>query len=289
MLRMPIFRSYDQAALSFRTAGQGEPLVCLPGGPGADVRYLGDLAGLHRHRTLILADQRAAGRSETPQDRSRCAFTAQARDLEELRLHLGLERFDLLAHSAATLTAQEYAAAHPGRVRGMVLVTPVGRAAREVDGQEVAGIRAGRSAEPWYADAVAAAAELDLGGQTPEVRAALVRRTVPFAWGRWTEAAAAEYRRPLADGPDWLREAFYSGAPDPAEAPARLSRLAASQARPLVLAGGQDGLVGTAPARLVADLHPGSRLRLLEDSGHRLWHEEPHRFTELVVDFLDER
>jgi len=286
---MPIFNSYDRAALSFRTEGQGEPLVCLPGGPGADVRYLGKLAGLDRHRTLVLADQRAAGRSETPRDRGRCAFTAQSRDLEALRLHLGLDRFDLLAHSAATLTAQEYAAEHPGRVRGLVLVTPVGRAAREVDEQEVADIRASRSGEPWYPDAAAAAAELALGGQSPEVRAALLLRTAPFAWGHWTETGAAEYRRPRADAPDWLRQVFYSGAPGPAEAPARLSRLAASGARPLVIAGGLDGLVGTVPSRLVADLHPGSRLEVLERSGHRLWHEEPQRFTELVLDFLEPR
>lgn len=281
------YTSYDGSLLSFRTAGEGPPLICLPGGPGMDVQYLGNLGGLDRRRTLILADQRAAGRSATPSDHSRCAFTEQARDLEALRLHLGQERIDLLAHSAATLTAQEYAAAHPDRIGKLILVTPVGRAAREADSDELAAIRAGRSGEPWYPDAAAAAAELELGGQGPEAQAALMPRTAPFAWGRWTPEARAEYRRPMANAPGWLRQAFYSGAPSPAEAPARLARLAASGARPLVVAGGLDGLIGTAPARLVAQLHPGSRLEVLEQSGHRLWLEEPKRFTGLVLGFLD--
>ena len=285
---MSIYSSYDQSSLWFHTMGEGAPLICLPGGPGMDVQYLGNLGGLDRRRTLVLADPRAAGRSATPSDHGRCAFPEQVRDLEALRLHLGLERIDLLAHSAATLTAQEYAAAHPDRIGKLVLVTPVGRAAREADPDELAAIRAGRSAEPWYADAVAADAELQLGGHDPVEQAALMLRTVPFVWGRWTPEAQAEYRRPLTNAPGWLREAFYSGAPGPAEAPARLARLAASGARPLVIAGGLDGLIGTAPARLVAGLHPGSRLAVFEQSGHRLWVEEPERFTDLVLSFLDE-
>ena len=281
---MPIYTSYDQSPLWFQSLGEGAPLICLPGGPGMDVRYLGDLAGLDRGRTLILPDQRAAGRSPAPQDHGRCAFTEQARDLEALRLHLGLERFDLLAHSAAALTAQEYAAAHPERISGLVLVTPVGRAAREADEDELAAIRASRSGEPWYPDAAAALAELALGGHSPEALAALTLRTAPFAWGHWTPQAQAQYTQPGAPG--WLRQAFYAGVPDPAERPARLARLAASGARPLVIAGGRDGLIGTAPARLVAELHPGSRLDIFERSGHRLWHEEPERFTDLVLGFL---
>ncbi|SCE10666.1 alpha/beta hydrolase fold, partial [Streptomyces sp. BpilaLS-43] len=45
-------------------------------------------------------------------------------DIEALRTHLGLERIDLLGHSAAGNSAALYAAAHPQRLRSLTLVTP---------------------------------------------------------------------------------------------------------------------------------------------------------------------
>jgi proline iminopeptidase len=137
---VPYFNSHDGTRLWYETRGDGAPLVCLAGGPGADVRSLGDLGGLTAHRTLVLLDARAAGRSDIPADRASCAFTEQARDVLELRRQLGLARIDLLAHSAGTLTAQEYAARY-GAVRRLVLVTPAGRVTREPDEVEVAAIR----------------------------------------------------------------------------------------------------------------------------------------------------
>ena len=137
---MPYFDSHDAIKLWYDTKGDGAPLICLAGGPGADVRDLGDLGGLATHRTLILLDARAAGRSDVPDDRASCSYTEQARDVEQLRRHLRLPRIDVLAHSAGTLTAQEYAARY-GAVGRLVLVTPAGRVAREPDEAEVATIR----------------------------------------------------------------------------------------------------------------------------------------------------
>jgi proline iminopeptidase len=137
---VPYFDS-DGIRLWYETRGTGTPLICLAGGPGADARSLGDLGGLVAHRTLVLLDGRAAGRSEIPTDRASCAFTEQAADVENLRRHLGLAGIDLLAHSAGTLTAAEYAARYPAAQR-LVLVAPAGRAAREPDEAELAAIRA---------------------------------------------------------------------------------------------------------------------------------------------------
>jgi pimeloyl-ACP methyl ester carboxylesterase len=40
------FRSWDGTELAYRTVGSGPPLVCIPGGPGQAVEYLGELGGL---------------------------------------------------------------------------------------------------------------------------------------------------------------------------------------------------------------------------------------------------
>jgi proline iminopeptidase len=283
---MPYFTASDDVKLWYDLMGEGTPLVVLPGGPGIDVRYMGDIGGLHRYRQLVLLDARGAGRSQTPGDRSTISFTKQARDVEALRLHLGLERFDLLAHSAGCLTAQEYAAAYPGRIRRAVLVTPVGRAGREPDAAELARLHASRANEPWYADAAEAprlAAEGNSGIDPNELQ----RRLRPFYWYRWTEQRHEEHQPGHACRHPWFRQAFYADSADPDTLPDRLARLAGSGLRPLVLAGAADGMIGVAPARAVAACHPGSRLELLERSGHRVWVEEPERFRTLVTEFLN--
>src|ERR1700678_3265430 len=43
---MTNFYSYDGTLLDCRRSGTGSPLVVVPGGPGRDADYLGDLGGL---------------------------------------------------------------------------------------------------------------------------------------------------------------------------------------------------------------------------------------------------
>lgn len=248
----------------YDATGTGPPLVVLPGGPGMDVRYLGDLAGLTATRRLIRLDARGGGRSEVPADRAAVSFTAQAGDVETLRRELGPESIDLLAHSAGALTAQEYAVRHPGRVRRLILITPIGRAGRDIDPAELAAIRGRHAAEPWYPAAAAASGPL---------AAALA---VPFHWHRWTPGLRREYVRGHANPHPWYRDAFYAGTatPGPVRAPV------------LVLAGASDGMIGTAPARVVAAAHPDARLEIMPESGHRPWVEQPTLFRELIDAFL---
>ena len=62
------FASYDGTELGYRVVGEGPPLVCLPGGPGRAVEYLGDLGGLATTRQLILLDPRGVGSSADQAD-----------------------------------------------------------------------------------------------------------------------------------------------------------------------------------------------------------------------------
>jgi proline iminopeptidase len=97
---MAHFTSYDRAKLACHQTGSGPPLVCLPGGPGQAPGYLGDLGGLGRSLELILPDTRGTGDSEVATDPAAYRCDRIARDLEALRAELGLERMDLLGHSA---------------------------------------------------------------------------------------------------------------------------------------------------------------------------------------------
>jgi proline iminopeptidase len=182
---MSRFASYDGTEIEFRRLGEGRPLVCLPGGPGRASEYLGDLGGLPGARQLVQADTRGTGASASA-DPSTYRCDRLVADVEALRAHLGLERFDLLGHSAAGDLALLYAAAHPGRIDHLILLTPglqaVGVQATE---EEERAAMKHRSGEPWYGDAVAAVQKAEAGQDSLENRS----RYVPFYYGRWDEAA----------------------------------------------------------------------------------------------------
>lgn len=147
---MPTFASYDGTRLAYTEVGDGPPLLCLPGGPGRASVYLEDLGGVSASRTLVRLDSRATGMSEVPADPASLRFDRLADDVEALRAHLGLERADVLAHSAGAVVAQVWASRHSSRVRSLVLVAAV--AALQAGARaDVPAIRAARADEPWFA------------------------------------------------------------------------------------------------------------------------------------------
>ena len=113
---MARFASYDGTQIGYRTLGDGPALVCLPGGPGRTCEYFGDLGGLSRSRQLIMPDTRGTGESADASDPLSYRCDRLAGDVEALRAHIGLDRMDLLGHSAAGDLATLYAAAFPQRV-----------------------------------------------------------------------------------------------------------------------------------------------------------------------------
>lgn len=76
---------------------------------------------LSRRRTFIRYDERGCGLSDW--DVSDISFDAFVEDLEIVADTLGLERFPLLGISQGAAVSIEYAARHPDRVSGLILVS----------------------------------------------------------------------------------------------------------------------------------------------------------------------
>jgi proline iminopeptidase len=72
---------------------------------------------------LIYYDQRGSGETP-PGDVQRLSFAGGVEDLDGLRRGLGLERVQLLGHSAGAYLAALYAAAHPENASSIVLLNP---------------------------------------------------------------------------------------------------------------------------------------------------------------------
>ncbi|MDJ0385156.1 alpha/beta hydrolase [Streptomyces sp. G-G2] len=278
---MPAFPAPDGTLLAYHVSGGGPPLVCLPGGPMQDCGYLGGLGGLAAHRRLILLDPRGTGRSATPEDPSSYRCDRLVDDVEALRVHLGLDRIDLLAHSAGTNLAVRYTERHPERVGRLALITPsVAAVGVEVTGALRRDTALLRKDEPWFPEAFAALEEL-MAGRMPEGGP---RAVAPFFYGRWDETARAHRK---AEEGRKNNEAAAVFAAEGAFAPDTTRAALARHAAPvLVLAGEFDLNSPPGAMAAVADLFPHARYVVQPGAGHFPWLDDADGFAAVVAEFL---
>ena len=230
-------------------------------------------------------DTRATGHSEVPADPSSLRFDRLADDVEALRLHLGLEQVDLLAHSAGALVAQVWASAHPERVSALVLVTPTDRL-QGGSRADVPALRAARADEPWYADAAEAVDAMAYA--PPAQQQSLIRATRPFFYGRWdtrTQEHAATADRQSSKRAEL---GFGAGIED-VDVAGILAGLPAVTAPVLVVGGERDALTGLESVAIVAGSFAAARTAVVPRAGHFPWVDEPEAFRALVNGFLPER
>lgn len=277
---MITFSAPDGTRLAYHRAGENRPgvapLVCIPGGAMRASAYLGDLGGLSRRRELALLDLRGTGDSERPADPETYHCDRQVPDVEALRAHLGLDRIDLLSHSAGASLAIQYAAAHPDRVASLTLVTPncraLGLATTAEDRDEAYALR---KDEPWYPEAEQARQRI---AADPDSAADEDWDLVgAFSYGRWDEAAQAHH------GESESQYNFEAGAiynsPESFDAAATRAALAALTAPVLVLAGQYDAIPLPRLAPDIAACFPHAQVRVLAGAAHFPWLDDEQGFA----------
>lgn len=116
----------------------GTPAVFLHGGPGSGCRPSQRRIFDPDLYDAVLFDQRGAGRSrplasEPDVDLSSNTTQHLVADMEQLREHLGIERWTVLGMSWGSTLGLAYAEAHPERVRALVLALVGMTTRREVE------------------------------------------------------------------------------------------------------------------------------------------------------------
>jgi proline-specific peptidase len=281
------FTTTDGRQLTYRRLGKGPMLVCHPGGPGFSSTYFSDLAGLWERFTLVMLNPRGTGGSDRPRDHRGYQIDDYVRDVDEVRVHLGLERMLLLGHSHGGVVAQAYAAEHPGRVGKLVLASTLAR----FGSSQEAAMRAGmdkRSGQPWYADAVAALeAEQDGTFENDQELGELVFREMPLYFARYgpVEAGYLDTLRTETVNADTL-QIFNKEIFNTFDLRDRLPRISAPT---LVITGDDDFICGPLCAGELTAAIPGAREVIVGDSGHYVFVEQARAFHDAVGDFLDSR
>jgi len=279
-------KTADGRTLTYHTVGNDGPVVvCHPGGPGFSSLYFGDLAGLWERFMLVLLNPRGTAGSSRPADPRAYQIEDYVADVEELRVHLGLEKMLLLGHSHGGVVAQLYAARHPEKVEKLVLASTLPRFGAEQE----AAMRAGmdrRSGQPWYPDALAALDEEQEGKfSNDEELAGLVFRELPLYFAHFGAAEAGYLDTLKSETPnaDTLR-LFNKEIFEKFDLRGELGKI---KAPTLVITGDEDFICGPVCADEIAAGIKGARKVIVGDSGHMIFVEQPEEFEREVAEFLE--
>ena len=104
--------------------GNGTPLVLLHGGPGYSSFYLKPFEELGNTRQVIRYDQLGSGKSDVIKDSSLFTINHYVEELESLRNHLKINKWNILGHSWGTIMAYEYYRKYPDRVSSLIFGSP---------------------------------------------------------------------------------------------------------------------------------------------------------------------
>jgi 3-oxoadipate enol-lactonase len=253
--------------LYFEERGRGEPLVLVPGfGTGLWIWYRQVAAFAERFRVVVF-DPRGVAGSPAPD----APFTMRdlADDLAALLEGLRVERAHVLGASFGGFVAQEFALAHPGRTRSLVLCCTSYGGAGHV---------------PPAPETLAAIASTKGLNTAERVRENLLLAFSP----RFVEEQPAEVERVISlraesDVPEsaYLRQLQAAVAFDAA------ARVGAISVPTLVVTGDADAIVPHQNSLNLAAAIPGAKLRVIDGGSHAFFIEQPDEFNRSVIDFIE--
>jgi proline iminopeptidase len=266
--------------LSYERRGSGPLLVCHPGGPGGSAAEFLDFAGLDDTFELLLFSPRGSHGSDPADDYALRSYVA---DLEALREHLDVDQLNLLGFSHGGCVAMSYAAAHPARIRRLLLVDTLAVWGEEAEAAMVRAIDRRRD-EPWFAEAQRAIEEEQAGEfSSVEELIANLQRQIPLYFHRWEGNEKVGLI---------LAEDFAHAEPlhhfNTVEFPTFDLRpqLRGIKVPTLVVVGDDDFIAGPVCAEAILRELPDGRLVTIADSGHFVYVEQPEAFRTALTDFL---
>jgi proline iminopeptidase len=117
---------YPNGWLYYHIYGKGNPVIVLSGGPGNSCLQQEEVAiELGKHYKAILLEQRGTGLSiPVPFDSTTINLKAAVEDIERLLHKEAISKTIIYGHSWGAMLGMSYAAAHPEKVRALVLANP---------------------------------------------------------------------------------------------------------------------------------------------------------------------
>jgi haloalkane dehalogenase len=265
-------------------SGSGAPIVFLHGNPGSSHGWRNVLPHVGAGR-LLAPDLIGMGRSGQPA--IPYAFTDHARYLDAWFDALGLDDVVLIGHDWGGALAFDFAARHPGRVRGLAFFETIVKPMAWEDLSPQAAERSRKIRTPGVGEELVLEQNLFVrqaftgGVRTPVADADLAAYLAPFP--------TPESRRPVLA---WARQLPLGG--DPAELVTRVEAydewLAGSTGVPkllLTFEGSPTLLIGEAMARWCAEHIAALDVVACGEAGHHAQEDRPKEIAAGIAAWLD--
>ena len=272
----------DGVPVAYHVAGTGPVCLVHPGGPGFSWRYL-RMPTLEEHMTTVYIEPIGTGGSGRlathPHGYTRDRYT---RAVAAVLDHLELPKAHLLGHSHGGFVAQHCAVHLADRLAGVVLYESAPATGPDFFTEANANLTefAGRHpGHPEVADAWRSIPTVASDEAFTNVARALLPAYFADFWGRADEFA--EFAEAVTGS--YISGLDENGVPDRIDDREVLNSLTVDT---LVLVGRHDFICGPRWSEELHKLIPGSRLVVLEQSGHFGHLEQPAEFTRAVVDFV---
>ncbi|KIQ19973.1 alpha/beta hydrolase [Flavobacterium sp. MEB061] len=113
----------DGTKTFYKTFGKGKPLLIINGGPGMNSNGFEDMAKtLGENQQTIIYDQRGTGKSKLSKlDSKSISMKIMADDVESLRKHLKIKKWNILGHSFGGMLGSYYATVYPNSIDKLIL------------------------------------------------------------------------------------------------------------------------------------------------------------------------
>jgi proline iminopeptidase len=264
--------------LWYKVSGTG-PVCILPTpgwGPSSELYYM-KLAPLDSMFTMVYLDTRGSGRSEKPDPRA-YSMKDFASDIEGLRRHLGVETVWLMGHSDGGRIILNYAFEHAGHAAGMILVdAPAGNTSTSGDRIQRMQLRKN---EPWFEEAFRAFTTMPASQKEFET---FIRAITPFYF---FSIANLEKNRDVFEKTGLSFDAQRGEQQSDRSSVDLATYLPTVKIPALIIVGSDDFICPLPAAEYLHREIPGSKLLVIEDSGHFPWLEQPEDFFSGIREFL---
>lgn len=116
------FITSDGVNLYVKVKGKGIPCLYIHGGPGSGSFWMEKFSGdlLEEYFQMIYIDLRGVGRSSSPED-GNYSMDRMVKDFEEIRNHLGIQKWLIMGHSFSGTMLTDYSLNHSNSIKGMLM------------------------------------------------------------------------------------------------------------------------------------------------------------------------
>jgi 3-oxoadipate enol-lactonase len=255
------FAAVNGIDLYYESRGEGPAVVFAHGAGGNHLSWWQQIPVFARRFRCITFDHRAFGLSRDGEGEAKLGRRMFHEDLRELLDHLGIDEVRIVAQSMGGRTAVGFSLRNPGRCKALVLAGTTGGAVDD----EVRELQ-------------------DAHRESAVGQLTLMQRAVSPALKERAAHLDFLYRSIGRLNPPRPKDFL---APIPGYRGSSAERLAGADFPILFLVGRHDAIT---PPAIIERCHravAGSQYKVIEDSGHSAYFEQPEAFNDAVMTFLE--